>query len=67
MKRQGIGPKLPAIGIMMTGIVNIIERLDLYNTFQILDPMSTHSQKRIMKPFAFAKPQDFRVFTKEHS
>ncbi len=23
-----------------------------------------HSQKRIMKPFAFTKPHDFRVFTK---
>ena len=28
---------------------------------------SIHSQKRIMKPFAFAKPQNFRVFTKEYS
>ncbi len=26
-----------------------------------------HSQKRIMKPFAFTKPHDFRVFTKEYS
>ncbi len=27
----------------------------------------THSQKRIMKAFAFTKPHDFRVFTKEYS
>ncbi len=26
-----------------------------------------HSHKKIMKPFAFAKPHDFRVFTKEYS
>ncbi len=26
----------------------------------------THSQKRIMKPFAFAKSQNFCVFTKEY-
>ena len=26
-----------------------------------------HSQKRIMKPFAFTKPHDFRVFAKEYS
>ena len=28
---------------------------------------SIHSQKRIMKPFAFTKPHDFRVFTKEYT
>ena len=29
--------------------------------------LKEHSQKRIMKPFAFPKPHDLRVFTKEYS
>ncbi len=34
---------------------------------KLLQWWTLHSHKRIMKPFAFAKSQNFRVFTKEYS
>ncbi len=39
----------------------------LLNTICSNETRLEHSQKRIMKPFAFTKPHDFRVFTKEYS
>ena len=38
--------------------------LKVHSLYQI---HMVHSQKRIMKPFAFAKSQNFRVFTKEYT
>ncbi len=36
-------------------------------TIMLYKDNNMHSQKRIMKPFAFTKPHDFRVFTKEYN
>ncbi len=36
-------------------------------TERTIGTCTVHSQKRIMKAFAFTKPHDFRVFTKEDS
>ena len=46
----------------------LVRDLPIFCTdLQLQATFGLHSQKRIMKPFAFTKPHDFRVFTKEHS
>ncbi len=37
---------------------------DAYEPIAQYAPAGSHSQKRIMKPFAFTKPHEFRVFRK---
>ncbi len=59
---------------ILMGVVNVTCNPAFYTIFM---PVSRgrevgregrgHSQKRIMKPFAFTKPHDFRVFTKEYN